>query len=304
MNNFKAALFFSIVFLATMTPQEAGAQAVNTDYGMLVRIPAFHSKYVKPRNVDIWLPKGYDESAEKYTVLYMHDGQNLFFRKESTWDKTWRVDSTFSELMEKGEIVRCIVVGIWNTDKRSSEYTPQKPAATLPDTLKKKMNAENGEMPFSDNYLRFIVEELKPFIDAHYRVFTDRAHTLVMGSSKGGLISMYAALEYPEVFSAAGCVSTHWPGLLKVNEPLIARAFAEYIASRLKEVRNVKFYFDYGTETLDAQYEPDQRAVDSVFAAAGYPAELRTTKKFEGASHEEHSWAQRLSVPAMFLLGK
>lgn len=68
-----------------------------------------------------------------------------------------------------------------------------------------------GGLPISDHYLEFLVAELKPFIDSQYRTLPGQPHTFIMGSSMGGLISLYATLEYPHIFAGAGCLSTHWP---------------------------------------------------------------------------------------------
>ncbi|MGH9902040.1 MAG: alpha/beta hydrolase, partial [Pyrinomonadaceae bacterium] len=107
----------------------------------------------------------------------------------------------------------------------------------------------------------------------------------------------YAVSEYPEVFGGAGCVSTHWPA----GDGLVIG----YRAKRLPGPRRHRFYFDYGTATPDAQYEPYQKKMDEVMRAAGYVAGKNwVTKKFEGEEHSERSWRKRAGVPLVFLLGK
>ena len=148
----------------------------------------------------------------------------------------------------------------------------------------------------SDRYLKFLVEEVKPFIDRTYRTQPDAAHTFVMGSSMGGLISGYALVEYPQVFGGAGCVSTHWPS--------DDGSAIEYFAKHLPAPGKHRIYFDYGTATLDASYEPYQQRMDQAMRAAGY-TEGRdwVTKKFPGAEHSEKSWRERVEIPLTFLLG-
>src|SRR5690606_16150436 len=115
-----------------------------------------------------------------------------------------------------------IVVGISSIAKnRMSDYFPQKPFESLPKktqdsiyALKAGDNVLFGGKVSSDNYLKFIVSELKPFIDKSFSVETDNLNTFIGGSSMGGLISMYAVCEYPEIFGGAMCMSTHWPGLM------------------------------------------------------------------------------------------
>jgi predicted alpha/beta superfamily hydrolase len=154
---------------------------------------------------------------------------------------------------------------------------------------------EKGGPPHSGNYLRFLVEELKPAMDAQYRTMPDQPHTLVMGSSMGGLASLNALECYPQVFGGAACLSTHWPagGNLLVDD----------LAAHLPPPGSHRLYFDYGTATLDALYEPFQTRFDAQLAAAGYTnGKDWMTLKFEGAEHCEAAWRQRVEIPLRFLL--
>jgi predicted alpha/beta superfamily hydrolase len=149
----------------------------------------------------------------------------------------------------------------------------------------------------SDRYLAFLVEELKPFIDASYRTLPDRADTYIMGSSMGGLVSQYAMSRYPDVYGGAGCVSTHWPA----GDGIALEDFAAH----LPDPATHKYYFDFGTATLDASYEPYQRRADEMLRKAGY-VEGRNwiTRKFEGAEHSEKAWRLRMDEPLQFLIGR
>lgn len=266
--------------------------------GDLRKHAQFASKYVDPRNVDVWLPVGYEKHKERrFPVIYMHDGQNLFDPKSSYIGVDWGVDETMTRLIKESKIREAIIVGIWNTPKRVAEYMPQK-ALSLSNTkdLKGIPLATHDEI-ISDNYLKFLVTELKPFIDTTYRTLPDRKNTFIMGSSMGGLISAYAMSEYPQVFGGAGCISTHWPA----GDGIVI----EYLKKHLPDARTHKFYFDYGTETLDAQYEPYQQKMDEVMKSAGYrEGKNWMTKKFVGAEHSERAWSKRVEVPIMFFLGK
>lgn len=113
----------------------------------------------------------------------------------------------------------------------------------------------------------------------------------------GGLISLYAASEYPDVFGGIGALSTHWPA----GDGIVI----DYLTAHLPDPRTHKLYFDYGTQTLDAGYEPYQRRMDAAMRAGGY-TEGRNwiTRKFEGAEHSERAWRERVDVPLQFLLGK
>ncbi|MEZ4940042.1 MAG: alpha/beta hydrolase-fold protein [Saprospiraceae bacterium] len=291
----------------------AGAQIPQTATGTVQRFENFSSEFVPARNVDVWLPEGYDP-AKKYAVLYMHDGQMLF-DSTTTWNKQeWGVDETLSRLLAEKQIRNCIVVGIWNGGRlRHSEYFPQKPFESLTpaelETVRQTLPANRQEQgkvfaPTSDNYLKFLVTELKPFIDSRFSTHRDRQNTFVAGSSMGGLISMYAICEYPRVFGGAACLSTHWPGVFTMENNPIPDAFLRYLEARLPDPKCHKIYFDYGTATLDSLYEVTQVRVDTLMARKGFDPQHWMTQKFPGADHSERAWRARLAVPVAFLLGK
>ena len=295
---------------AEKTNEEIIAQLAS---GKLERIENLPSKFVGARNIDVWLPQNYDASKQ-YAVLYMHDGQMLF-DSTKTWNKQeWAVDETVANLLDKNKIRPVIVVGIWNVyETRHPDYFPQKPFESLPQTLQdsliNKVSRGGGANLFSttvqsDNYLKFLVEELKPKIDSLYSTIPNQENTFIAGSSMGGLISMYAICEYPDVFGAAACISTHWPGVFTLADNPIPDAFASYLAENLPEPTNHRIYFDYGTATLDSLYEPCQLKVDSIMTEKGYSASNWVTKKFEGANHTENAWRSRLAIPLTFLLAK
>ncbi|MBI2813841.1 MAG: hypothetical protein HYX71_06120 [Opitutae bacterium] len=266
-------------------------------FGRIEAHPDFPSKLVPSRRVEVWLPPGYDENpTTRYPVVYMHDGQNVFTNGTGYAGNTWEVDRAMQKLLASGASP-AIIVGIWSMGMdRYPEYMPRK--AVTGDTVALFKNGPTlpAASLRSDAYLKFLVGELKPFIDRTYRTRPDRAHTSVMGSSMGGLISAYALCEYPEIFGGAGCVSTHWP--------TGDGAVIDYLAKALPKPGAHKFWFDYGTATLDAQYESYQVRMDAVMKAAGYTVGRDwITRKFEGAEHSEKSWRERVDQPLAFLLG-
>ena len=257
----------------------------------------FPSKHVEPRNVEVWLPPGYDTSRARYPVLYVHDGQNVFNPETAYTKVDWGVDEAMTRLIAAGRVRPAIVVAIWNTSKRGPEYMPARPLAT-PKGQKVLAAAPPGmrQRPISDRYLKFIVEELKPAIDRRYRARRGRDDTMIMGSSMGGLISLYALTEYPQVFGAAACLSTHWP----IGDGIVL----DYLAAALPRAGHHRLYFDFGTVGTDAPYEPFQRKADALLRAAGYvQGKDWVTRKFEGADHNELAWRARIDTPLTFLLG-
>jgi predicted alpha/beta superfamily hydrolase len=291
------------------------AQEIKVSTGTVRHFPNFPSQFVDARNVDVWLPDGYNNAQnarKKYAVLYMHDGQMLF-DSTSTWNhQEWGVDETVGRLMREHKIRDCIVVGISNNgNKRHTEYFPRKAFLNLSEEDKKLLTSNEAnpsrppfvdQEPLSDKYLQFLVTELKPFIDRTFRTKKDRANTFIAGSSMGGLISMYAISEYPQVFGGAACLSTHWIGIVRQENNPFPAAFMRYLQASIPNPRTHKIYFDYGTATLDANYEPSQLEADKIMRAKGYTSANWITKKYEGDDHSERSWRRRLDIPLVFLM--
>lgn len=301
------------VILFTLSIQTKAQNALpKVVSGTIVRIENFQSKYVTPRNIDIWLPKGYSDTV-KYAVLYMNDGQMLF-DSEQTWNKqAWNIDDVADSLFSNNQINPFIVVGIWNGGPmRHLDYFPQKPFESLSQTEKDTVSAqlqragriEKKFKPQSDCYLKFIVKELKPYIDKKYAVYTNKENTFIAGSSMGGLIAMYAVCEYPKVFGGAACLSTHWVGTFTLENNPIPLSFLKYLSKKTPSPKNHKIYFDCGDKTLDALYPAIQKNVDSIMKAKGYTDESWMTKFFPGADHTENSWNTRLNIPLVFLFKK
>jgi enterochelin esterase-like enzyme len=290
---------------------EVFAQLPKPSSGRIIRTENFSSKHVPARNVDVWLPDNYTAS-KKYAVLYMHDGQMLF-DSSITWNKQeWGVDETLNQLMQQNKIRDCIVVGIWNGGKsRHPEYFPQKPFEALSKEEQQLVYSayrSGGQSIFSglpissDNYLKFLVEELKPFIDKNYSTKTDASNTFVAGSSMGGLISLYALCEYPTIFGGAACLSTHWPGLFSMENNPVPAVFFSYLKNHLPSAKQHRIYFDHGTETLDSMYASLQLQVDAIMKQKKYRPSNWISRSWPGQDHSEKSWRSRLDIPITFLL--
>ena len=262
----------------------------------------FRSELVDDRYIDIWLPDNYNEK-NKYNVLYMHDGQMLF--DPTNWNQQeWNVDSTLSILMAKGSVQKTIVVGIHNNGwKRHSEFFPAKVIDLIPEKQKDQLIKLFNGASAADEYLKFIVKELKPYIDSAYSTNIGPQHTSIAGSSMGGLISLYAFCEYPDIFSRAACLSTHWTGTFFQNNE-IPDAINHWLQTNLPSPHGRRIYFDHGTEGLDSLYKIHQEKIDRTFHKKGYKSSNYKTLKFKGASHDENSWRRRFYIPAGSILSK
>lgn len=299
-----------ILFILLSSSFNVYAQLPQVSAGSIERLTSYPSAFVPPRNIDIWLPADCDKQ-QRYAVLYMHDGQMLFDATTSWNKQEWQIDEVASRLIKAGKTQPFIVVGIDNAGaNRHSEYFPQQPfenlspaqQAALYQLQRTKNQALFSQQVYSDRYLKFLVTELKPYIDSHYSVYTDAAHTFVMGSSMGGLISLYAISEYPHIFGGAACLSTHWPSTFEQQNNPIPPAFFNYMQQKLPDPSTHKLYFDHGTATLDTWYPPLQAQADKIIKAKGYTSQNWQSLTFEGAEHSEHAWAARLDIPLIFLL--
>ncbi len=262
------------------------------------RLENFTSAFVSPRHVDVFLPSAYAQEADpKLPVIYMHDGQNLFDPQTAFANQHWGIAEVIEALAAERRISPAIIVGIWHSDQRGREYLPKAAApgqaAAEPDTDAGPTFESNAA---ADAYLRFCLEELKPHVDAKYRVRSEPSATFMMGSSRGALISLYAVCEHPGVFGGAACLSTHWPAQGGVT--------LDYFKRALPPAGSHRFYFDFGSETLDSRYGPYQKRMDRIMAAAGYRDGADwVTRYYPDADHSERAWRERLHVPLEFLLG-
>jgi predicted alpha/beta superfamily hydrolase len=241
------------------------------------------------RTVLVYLPPGYEEDPEaRYPVLYMHDGQNLFDAGTSFIGVEWAVDETLERMIPEGQVRPLIVVGIYNNSRRAYEYTPTKDAGK---------NDGGGASRYAD----FIVGELKPFIDENYRTRPEREHTGLMGSSLGGIVSLYVAWTNPDVFTKVGAMSTaYWWS-------------ESQILTMLEEIDpppGVRVWLDMGTAEdtadMDENEVPDiidqHRLARNILMRKGLeiPRTLRYIED-EGAVHNEHAWAARFPRAVEYL---
>lgn len=296
----------------TATAQSWSTTPPHVEVGRIERLEQFPSKFIDPRPVDVWLPPGYTPD-KRYAVLYMHDGQMLFDASQ-TWNKSaWNVHLAVARLMQAGKIQDTIVVGVPNNGKyRYSEYYPAKYLALAPAALRADyVRRAQWDKTLSDAYLQFLATELKPAIDRAYATRPEASATFVMGSSMGGMISLYAVCEYPQVFAGAAALSTHWVGRPsawgtpeKLQNASLPLAAFNYLKGALPQPGAHKFYMDHGTTGLDAVYGIHQAIVDEIFKEKGYQAAQWQSRVFEGTGHTEADWAARLDIPLQFLLGR
>lgn len=234
-----------------------------------------------------WLPPGHDEGVERYPVLYLHDGHNMFLPRRASGGVAWDVDRAMTDLASDG--IPAIVVAVpCHPTERGEEYTPY-------------ADAELGGGRAAD-YAAFLVDHLKPAVDAALRTRPEREHTLVAGSSLGGLVSAYLWTTRPDVFGAAGMFSPayYWP-----TEELGERCLRDVERALLEDGASGRVYLDVGGHEhhLDAHVEQlyVQHAERLLGALRGAGVPVRYVYDSQGY-HVESAWARRFPAAAEWLL--
>jgi predicted alpha/beta superfamily hydrolase len=261
-------------YAPALDPNRAGV------VGSIKHLPHVHSPQLgNVRDLLVYLPPSYHESDARYPVIYMHDGQNLF-DPATSFSGEWEVDQTL-EAAASEEGIEVIVVAVPNMGaERTNEYSP---------FHDEKAGGGKGEL-----YLQFLVDTIKPLMDADFRTLPERGCTGIAGSSMGGLISLYAFFRYPRVFGFTGVMSPSlWFASREVLQWVEAQPFAGgriYIDVGMRE----------GQKTLD-----DVMQLRDILEAKGYRNldDLLCVVDTAG-DHSERAWARRLKRKMRFLLGR
>ncbi|MGJ8679305.1 alpha/beta hydrolase [Paraglaciecola sp.] len=218
----------------------------------------------RQRSVRLYLPPSYDASAKSYPVLYMHDGQNLFDNL-TAYAGEWGIDESLNALA-KNEGLEFIVVAIDNGgETRMNELSPWP---------NKRFGEAQGKQ-----YMNFIVDVVKPYIDTNFRTKPDRLNTAIIGSSMGGLISHYALHEYPDVFSKAGIFSpSYW-----YSQDV-------YAYTKLKKAKlDARIYVMFGDQEGDGMIA-DTTTMQRQLKQQGHPRSNTLFKRVIGGEHNEALW--------------
>lgn len=287
-----------------------GPVAAQPAAGRVERLPALASKWVVPRPVDVWLPPGYTPD-KRYPVLYMHDGQMLFDAR-STWNgQAWHADAAVLAQHAAGRLPEMLIVGVWNLpEQRYAEYFPQAALAHVPEPLRSEYveRGQNGK-PQGEAYLRFLVDEVKPAVDARYATAPGPGATFVAGSSMGGLASLAALCEHPQVFGGAVALSAHWVrlptawGLQRLAQDTVPAALLVWLAARLPRAGSHRLWVDRGTDALDGLYAPALTRFEALLRERGHGPDAAAVRVFEGTGHTERDWAARFGSALAFVAG-
>jgi predicted alpha/beta superfamily hydrolase len=246
----------------------------------------FHSNVLgNERTLVVYLPPDYDkDTSQKYPVLYMQDGQNLFDEATSYAGVEWKLDETAQRLITSKTIPPIIIVGIYNAGaERTDEFTPP--------TMSSDAKKARGDL-----YAKFVVDEVKPFIDKTYRTQPDRAHTAIGGGSMGGLIALHTAKQSPQTFGAVALMSP-W---LRIGE----KNMLESDIGACAWAKDMRIYLEMGEEggTLYPGKDPlgDAQALDKLFKSVGVD---HVYNEVPGLEHNEAGWSTRVETMLKWVYG-
>ena len=255
-----------------------------------LRLHELHSRiYGNTRMLRVWLPPGYEEreNVQRYPVLYLNDGQNLFDRATAFAGIEWQVDETADRLIREKAVAPLIIVGIDNAQKdRMREYLPY-PSFNPP-----------AFRPQGKRYLDFLLREVMPFIEQRYRTAGRREHTGLGGSSLGALISLYTVMAAPDIF---GRLLLESPSLFVCSRKVLrdARRFRDWPARIFLAVGTR----ETGQEAKDRKAVDDVRDLAQIFSRSGLSEERLRLRIDQDATHSEAAWAARFPEALTFLFG-
>jgi enterochelin esterase-like enzyme len=243
------------------------------------------------RRVVVWTPPGPPRGRP---LLLCHDGQNLFTPEHSISGFSWRLDEAIEALHATTGAVMPVVIAPWNAGgARWAEYAPQEALAS--GHLVGLPAGGNATRLAGDAYARWCADTVLPWARAELGTDPAADRTAVMGSSMGGLASLYALSRRPGTFGVALCLSTHWS--------MGSADFVRACIDLLPEPGRNRLWFDHGTEGLDATYGPLQAEADARLVERGWSRDRDfATHVYEGADHHERDWAARVHDPLAFWL--
>lgn len=307
--NMRACLQLIVLGAVLLAWPAASASGRDSGRGRLIEYRDIAVPGLPAQRLTIWLPPGYDTGRERFPVLYMQDGHNLFDLANSNFNKIWAADRAMLAAVRKARIKPHIIVGIWAPGAdRWRQYLPADIHRAAPPATRAAMERMGGGPVVSDRYVDWLSGPLKSWIDTQFRTLPGRDHTAIMGSSMGGLVSCYAFLRRPDVYGRAACISSHWPAVdpravESADQAALIALWDQWFAQGLGPAQGRRLWLDHGTTTLDAYYAPYQQAVDQRIAQLGWRRGVDwQSKVYPGAPHEENAWAARLPEVLGWLL--
>lgn len=247
------------------------------------------------RTIDYWAPEGGSDH-----VLIAHDGQNIFDRKTATFLYTWKLAQTSIRIARESHTKPPLIIGVFHSSSKSDPHGRGKDLCPE-DPFREGMKATNyvtitAEELHGNKYLQTIFDEIVPEIVAATETKMCPDKTAMIGSSMGGLATLYSAIKFNERFQTALALSPHW---VLAGDPLV-----DWIIPKLPRDTAMRVWMSRGTKGLDSQYEPFQDRADRMMEDLGWDGKRFISKVYHRTSHNERSWASYVDEPLRFWLNK
>ena len=276
------------------------------------------------RRIQIFYP--YSDKIDNETIfIIMNDGEELFDENDSWNGKAWNIDKYFLDSAEETTNKNIVVVAIDSAKRvngkiidetrRYAEYFPNESIQHFDKGFKKnlyKSLIDKAEL----NHPDFIIKKLLPFLEDKFNTKLGKHNLGIMGASMGGLSAINTVIEHPDLFGFVGCISTHWIGIRPSEYLLLPFSFAlderkiigdkittdgivKYIEMNSEKLKDIKIYFDHGTESLDAFYPAAQKSVNDILDAKGINYKYII---FDGYGHEPEYFGKRFGSILSYLI--
>ena len=308
-----------VILLFSLTTGSASTEEIV--FGTLSE-EVFESKFLGERRLLIYSPS--EEVIDKDTTfIIIQDGQYLFDGKVNWRDEEWGIDETLQSLNKKNKLPNIVVVGVENAartnggklldeSKRYAEYFPKQAIKYFGFGFRKFAYQNFVDLEKFD-YIKFLEEELIPYLEDKFERDMSSKNMGILGSSMGGLISLNALIELPHRFGFAASLSTHWIGIRPLDyalfpfrseirffgDPYTTEAIYSYITENIDVLREKKIYLDRGTESLDQFYEGPQNKIDEIFSSNALTFQSLV---FEGFGHNPKDFGKRFEDVLNFIL--
>ena len=276
------------------------------------------------RRIQIFYP--YSDKTDNETIfIIMNDGEELFNENDSWNGKAWNIDKYFLDSAEEITNKNIVVIAIDSAKRvngkmidetrRYAEYFPNESIQHFDKGLRKnlyKSLIDKAEL----NHPDFITKKLLPFLEDKFNTKLGKHNLGIMGASMGGLSAINTVIEHPDLFGFVGCISTHWIGIRPSEYLLLPFSFAlderkiigdkvttdgvvKYIEMNSEKLKDIKIYFDHGTESLDAFYPDAQKSVNNILDTQGIEYKYII---FDGYGHEPEYFGKRFGSILSYLI--
>lgn len=295
----------AMALFAAATTAPAFALAATTQ-GKIVPLGKIDPSSAPQPRIRVWLPPGYADSKLRYRALYLLDGQFAF--AGDSGDTNFAVDRRIARLSANGTIRPTLVVAIDNLDDdRFLQYMPQaiydRAGAGVRESVEREIKRVDAKSLVSAQFIRFLTDQLKPYVDSHLRTSADRLDTAIFGASMAGVMSGAIFVEGQRSFGLGACMSPNWPIYDKrmIDHPGLPTLWAEYFA-QLGPPEGRRLWLDHGTEMMDAGMAPHQTAIARVLSDLGWRRSCNLQTRVYEAGHAFAQTAKQMDDVLAWLL--